>query len=201
MCIRDRAYIGLCAAVEHYDEDKGVPFINYAGFWIKQIMQRYIDNCGLSLIHILYNDIICLYKRSPSSSSFLKFHLAFLSRAALSASSSHNRSNFSFTLLSWVVSEETAAHSSKIFWSILSVSYTHLDVYKRQIQMQNGMENLRKFTEYLTIHWWSFLIIITSTKMGWRLWKKEIRIWHICMWTRKRKKYTRTAVHTKITIK
>ena len=45
MCIRDS--IGLCAAVEHYDEDKGVAFISYAGFWIKQTMQR------LSLIHIL----------------------------------------------------------------------------------------------------------------------------------------------------
>ena len=44
--LKQEAYIGLCAAVEHYDEDKGVPFVNYAGFWIKQIMQRYIDNCG-----------------------------------------------------------------------------------------------------------------------------------------------------------
>ena len=44
--LKQEAYIGLCAAVEHYDEEKGVPFVNYAGFWIKQIMQRYIDNCG-----------------------------------------------------------------------------------------------------------------------------------------------------------
>ena len=44
--LKQEAYIGLCAAVEHYDEDKGVAFISYAGFWIKQTMQRYIDNCG-----------------------------------------------------------------------------------------------------------------------------------------------------------
>ena len=44
--LKQEAYIGLCEAVEHYDEDKGVAFISYAGFWIKQTMQRYIDNCG-----------------------------------------------------------------------------------------------------------------------------------------------------------
>lgn len=42
----EEAYFGLCKAIEHYDADMGVAFINYAAFWIKQAMQRYIDNCG-----------------------------------------------------------------------------------------------------------------------------------------------------------
>lgn len=44
--LKQEAYFGLCKAVEHYDADMNVAFINYAAFWIKQAMQRYIDNCG-----------------------------------------------------------------------------------------------------------------------------------------------------------
>ena len=44
--LEQEGYIGLCEAVRHYEPDKGVPFINYAAFWIKQIMRRYADNCG-----------------------------------------------------------------------------------------------------------------------------------------------------------
>ncbi len=44
--LKQEGYIGLCEAVRQYDPDKGVPFINYAAFWIKQAMKRYIDNCG-----------------------------------------------------------------------------------------------------------------------------------------------------------
>lgn len=44
--LKQEGYIGLCEAVRHYDADQSVPFINYAAFWIKQAMQRYIDNCG-----------------------------------------------------------------------------------------------------------------------------------------------------------
>ncbi len=43
--LKQEGYIGLCEAVRQYDPDKGVPFINYAAFWIKQVMRRYIDNC------------------------------------------------------------------------------------------------------------------------------------------------------------
>lgn len=38
-------YIGLCEAVRQYDPDRGASFINYATFWIRIAMQRYIDNC------------------------------------------------------------------------------------------------------------------------------------------------------------
>lgn len=44
--LKQEGYIGLCEAVRHYDPAANVPFINYAAFWIKQTMQRYIDNCG-----------------------------------------------------------------------------------------------------------------------------------------------------------
>lgn len=44
--LKQEAYFGLCKAVEHYNADMGVAFINYAALWIKQAMQRYIDNCG-----------------------------------------------------------------------------------------------------------------------------------------------------------
>ena len=44
--LMQEGYIGLCEAVSHYDLEKGIPFITYAAFWIRQVMQRYIENCG-----------------------------------------------------------------------------------------------------------------------------------------------------------
>lgn len=44
--LMQEGYIGLCEAVRHYDLEKGIPFITYAAFWIRQVMQRYIENCG-----------------------------------------------------------------------------------------------------------------------------------------------------------
>ena len=44
--LKQEGYIALCEAVRHYDLASGVPFINYAAFWMKQQMSRYIDNCG-----------------------------------------------------------------------------------------------------------------------------------------------------------
>lgn len=44
--LEQEGYLGLYEAVRHYEPDKGVKFINYAAFWIKQAMRRYIDNCG-----------------------------------------------------------------------------------------------------------------------------------------------------------
>lgn len=44
--LKQEGYIALCEAVRHYDPASGVPFINYAAFWMKQQMSRYIDNCG-----------------------------------------------------------------------------------------------------------------------------------------------------------
>ena len=44
--LEQEGYIGLCEAVRHYEPRKGVAFINYAAFWIRQAMRRYVDNCG-----------------------------------------------------------------------------------------------------------------------------------------------------------
>ncbi len=44
--LEQEGYIGLYEAVRHYEPDKGVPFINYAAFWIRQAMKRYIENCA-----------------------------------------------------------------------------------------------------------------------------------------------------------
>ena len=43
--LKQEGYIGLCEAVRQYDPEKGASFIGYAGFWIRQAMRRYIDNC------------------------------------------------------------------------------------------------------------------------------------------------------------
>lgn len=48
--LEQEGYFGLCSAVDGYDQDKGV-FISYAGFWIKQRIQRYVENCG-SMVRI-----------------------------------------------------------------------------------------------------------------------------------------------------
>lgn len=44
--LMQQGYIGLCNAVDGYNPDEGVLFLTYAGFWIRQSMQRYIEDCG-----------------------------------------------------------------------------------------------------------------------------------------------------------
>lgn len=62
--LEQEGYIGLCEAVRRYDPGKGVAFINYAAFWIRQAMRRYVDNCG-AVVRIPSNMIewIRAYKR------------------------------------------------------------------------------------------------------------------------------------------
>lgn len=40
------AYFGLWEAVQHYEASENVLFMTYAGYWIKQAVMRYIENCG-----------------------------------------------------------------------------------------------------------------------------------------------------------
>lgn len=40
------AYFGLWEAVQHYETSENVLFMTYAGYWIKQAIIRYIENCG-----------------------------------------------------------------------------------------------------------------------------------------------------------
>lgn len=44
--LEQEGYLGLSAAVEHYNPDEGVTFLHYASFWIKQYMSRYIKSNG-----------------------------------------------------------------------------------------------------------------------------------------------------------
>lgn len=44
--LEQEGFIGLCNAVEGYNSQDGIPFINYAALWIRQAMKRYIENCG-----------------------------------------------------------------------------------------------------------------------------------------------------------
>lgn len=44
--LEQEGFIGLCNAVDGYRADAGIPFLNYAAFWIRQAMVRYIENCG-----------------------------------------------------------------------------------------------------------------------------------------------------------
>lgn len=44
--LKQQGYIGLCQAVESYRPEENVLFISYAAFWIRQSMERYIENCG-----------------------------------------------------------------------------------------------------------------------------------------------------------
>ena len=63
--LEQEGYIGLCEAVRHYEPDKGMKFISYAAFWIRQAMRRYTDNCG-AVVRIPSNmvDWIRAYKRA-----------------------------------------------------------------------------------------------------------------------------------------
>jgi RNA polymerase primary sigma factor len=44
--LKQQGYFGLCRAVENYDSTAGVLFSTYATYWIKQEMQRYLEECG-----------------------------------------------------------------------------------------------------------------------------------------------------------
>lgn len=44
--LEQEGYLGLSAAVDHYNPDEGVTFLHYASFWIKQYMSRYIKSNG-----------------------------------------------------------------------------------------------------------------------------------------------------------
>lgn len=44
--LKQEGYIGLYKAVSAYRDSVGVPFHRYAAFWIRQEIQRYIENCS-----------------------------------------------------------------------------------------------------------------------------------------------------------
>lgn len=44
--ILQQSYFGLWEAVKHYETDRNVLFMTFAEYWIKQSVQRYLENCG-----------------------------------------------------------------------------------------------------------------------------------------------------------
>lgn len=44
--LKQEGYFGLCEAVRYYQVCREASFIHYAAFWIRQAMQRYVDNCS-----------------------------------------------------------------------------------------------------------------------------------------------------------
>lgn len=62
--LEQEGYLALCTAVEKYDPEQGVPFINYAALWIRQYMRRYIENCcGSVRIPVYVHEGIREYNR------------------------------------------------------------------------------------------------------------------------------------------
>lgn len=66
--LMQEAYFGLIEAVKHYDDSEEVPFMNYARYWIKQAILRYIDTCGSAIRLPEYKKQLLLkYKKCVSN--------------------------------------------------------------------------------------------------------------------------------------
>ena len=59
------AYFGLWEAVQHYESSENVLFMSYARYWVRQSIQRYMENSG-SVIRIssAYRQKIACYKKT-----------------------------------------------------------------------------------------------------------------------------------------
>ena len=82
--LTQEGYLGLCEAVRQYDADQSVPFINYAAFWIRQTMQRYIDNCG-SVVRLPVHALEDIRKYKKAVREYRKFYGCEPSERALCA--------------------------------------------------------------------------------------------------------------------
>ena len=71
--LKHEAYFGLVEAVNRYDCEQGVPFINYGSYWIKQVMQRYIQNCE-STVRIPVNAHESISKYKQEVARYLQEH-------------------------------------------------------------------------------------------------------------------------------
>ena len=47
--LEQEGFLALYDAIDHYEADQGVKFLTYASHWIRQRMQKYIQNTGSSL--------------------------------------------------------------------------------------------------------------------------------------------------------
>lgn len=71
--LKQQGFLGLYDAVEGYEPDRGIPFINYATFWIRQSIQRYVDDC-CSVVRIPAHAREQINQYHKSVSQFKKWH-------------------------------------------------------------------------------------------------------------------------------
>lgn len=59
------AYFGIATAAELWNPEEGASFSTYALYWIKQVIQRYVDNCGsLIRIPVHQKERLLLYRKT-----------------------------------------------------------------------------------------------------------------------------------------
>lgn len=62
--LTQQGYFGLCNAVNGYDPECGISFFHYASFWIRQSIQRYVEECGRTIrIPTHFQEKLTRYKR------------------------------------------------------------------------------------------------------------------------------------------
>lgn len=67
----NEAYFGLVKAVESYDESQGILFMSYAPHWIRQVVKRYLDNCG-RVVRVPIHRQAEIYKYNQVRAHFLQ---------------------------------------------------------------------------------------------------------------------------------
>lgn len=68
--LKQEGFIGLCNAVRAYRPEEGVPFHQYAPYWIRQGIRRHLENCG-HLVRIPSGQAGLLQKYRRLCSEFL----------------------------------------------------------------------------------------------------------------------------------
>lgn len=60
--LQQEAYFAICKAVDSYDPDKGVSFLSWAVYWIRQQLLRYCQNNGTVRIPVHASERVRKYK-------------------------------------------------------------------------------------------------------------------------------------------
>ena len=71
--LTQEAFFGIRIAVDRYEPDQGVPFINYASIWIENVIRRYVYTCG-TVIRIPNNMKRSIIKYQMTVKDFYKNH-------------------------------------------------------------------------------------------------------------------------------
>ena len=71
--LMQESFFGLRIAADRYEPDQNIPFINYAAIWIRQVINRYIENCG-NAIRIPSNQYRIIIKYHTTRKHFQQEH-------------------------------------------------------------------------------------------------------------------------------